>query len=260
MRRTDLKRIQVSAPDHTHLECPAMRFAALSKNLAGSLRCVSLALGLALGMGASLGASESIEQVLMRSQGARLERLPGLTQGPAFEALSQIYAKARSGAARARPATLASPQLRVVAGGFAAECFHGKVLVVGEALAGLPAASQEFVLAHELGHASLNHWQALVRVYQKWIPGEVVKEKTDPIARELGAEASELSRAQELEADAFAADALRALGRSDEEIIGALKDLGAFAGPARSGTHPPLGARLERLERWVSSAPSAQKP
>jgi Zn-dependent protease with chaperone function len=77
-------------------------------------------------------------------------------------------------------------------------------------------AERTFILGHELGHVALGHWAKLGELYQHHIPGDVVPEKTDPVAAELGRDASALAHQQEFEADAFALRLLRRMGEPDD--------------------------------------------
>jgi len=115
----------------------------------------------------------------------------------------------------------ASVTLRVVQGEVVAETIFGNVVVANENLAALAEDERRFILAHELGHVMLGHWRQMEVLYEKWIPGEVTPERTDPIAADLGREASALAYQQEFDADGYALRALRLLGHAPQAAIAA---------------------------------------
>lgn len=192
---------------------------------------------------APLAWAEDILQVLERSHTQRLAQLDDPGRGtPAPDAVRRIelsYARltARHGP---RPA----PALKVVRGEALAETLGGRVIVVDESLAGFTEGQRMFVLAHELGHVALGHWAALGRLYQRHIPGEVVKSQTDAVAGVLGRDASALAHEHEYAADAWGLAALRALGHGPEDV----ESLFARFGPSRdTPTHPGTRRRLAQL-------------
>jgi Zn-dependent protease with chaperone function len=134
--------------------------------------------------------------------------------------------------------------VRIVNGPIVAECLHGRTIVANESLAEQPEGVRLFVLAHEIGHAVLGHWDKLAALYQRHIPGAVVPENTDPVAGALGREASQLSHEHELEADAFAYSVIRALGYDLDTAFAVLRLQGVQADTA---THPGTRKRLAHL-------------
>ena len=135
-------------------------------------------------------------------------------------------------------------EVRVVTGPIIAECLLGRTIVVNESLAEIPEAVRLFLLAHEIGHAVLGHWQQVEQLYVRHIPGEVIQNRTDAIAALLGREASRLSYEQELAADEFALHTLRALGYDVDDVIGAFSQFGMQMDTA---THPGTGKRIAHL-------------
>ena len=135
-------------------------------------------------------------------------------------------------------------ELRVIQGEVIGETLQGRVVAVNESLARLPQGDRLFVLAHEIGHVALEHWTEMGGLYRKWSPGEVVKSQTDAVAGELGRDASALAYRQEFEADAFALRTMRALGRSDDDVISTFVHLGMRNDTA---THPGSRRRIAAL-------------
>jgi len=183
---------------------------------------------------------EDIVDVLRRSQDMRLQALPlaeadgsrAATVRRSFDALLQAM----------HPAP--SVELRVIRGPVVAETLHGHIVVANESLADMPESVRLFILAHELGHAAQQHWLQTALLYQKWIPGPVTPEHTDPVAGKLGREASALAHEQEFAADAFAARTLQALGRGDDDLMAVFLQLGVTQDTA---THPATRKRIASL-------------
>jgi Zn-dependent protease with chaperone function len=193
---------------------------------------------------------ENILGVLARSQQARLDHTQAVDPtGPrartvrsSFETLTRVLG-------------LRYPvELRVIEGDIVAETLQGRIVVANESLADLSESERLFVLAHELGHIELRHWEQTQRLYQKWVPGVVSPDQTEPVAALLGREASGLAYRQEFEADAFALHTLRALGGSSQDVVGAFMRMGANHDTA---THPGTGKRLAAL-RATDRARSGQ--
>lgn len=180
-----------------------------------------------------------ITEVLERSQAQRLASLPEAPPGARSEALHASFEALR----QALPAGL-TVELRVVQGPVLAETLHGRVIVVHEQLGAMPEATRRFVLAHELGHVMAGHWQQLALVYRRWVPGEVTRDRTDPVAGALGREASELSHRHEYDADAFALRLLSRLGHAPQDAWDAFLRLGMTQDTA---THPGTRKRLAAM-------------
>ena len=185
-------------------------------------------------------ADEGILGVLARSQLARLDHANAadpsgaraLTVRSSFETL-------------ARALRLRHPvELRVIAGETVAETLQGRIVLANESLADLSEGERLFILAHELGHIELRHWEQTERLYQKWVPGAVTPQQTEPVAALLGRDASGLAHRQELEADAFALRTLHALGRSSQDALTAFMHLGMSRD---TPTHPGTRKRLASL-------------
>ena len=183
---------------------------------------------------------EDILGVLARSQLARLDRIhaadPGSARARTVRTSFEILARALG---------LRHPvELRMIEGEIVAETLQGRVVLANESLADLSEGERLFVLAHELGHIELRHWEQTQRLYQKWVPGVVTPDQTEPVAALLGRDASGLAYRQELEADAFALRALHALGHPSQDAVTAFMHLGMSHDTA---THPGTRKRLAAL-------------
>ena len=198
---------------------------------------VSLLIGLALSAPAWC---QDIVAVLERSQSVRLAAMSMVpTEDPraavvrgSFEQLAQRIGSDKQ------------MEVRVVTGPVVAECLFGRTIVANESLAEMPEAVRLFLLAHEIGHVVLGHWQQFEQLYVKHIPGEVVQHHTDAIAGKLGREASQLSHSHELSADAFAMQTLRTLGYDFDDVVGAFTSFGMQMDTA---THPGTRKRIAHL-------------
>lgn len=193
---------------------------------------------------ASAAHAEGILEVLNRSQAQRLAQLIDTGRGaPAADAVQRIQLSFTRLVDRLHLQHAVS--LRVVRGEALAETLQGRVVVVDEGLADLPEGQRLFVLAHELGHVALGHWGEMGLLYQRHIPAEVLRSRTDAVAALLGREASSLAHGHEYAADAYGLAALRSLGHGQEDIEG----LFARFGPSRdTATHPGTRRRLARLQ------------
>lgn len=191
-------------------------------------------------------AAEDIVDVLRRSQQMRLQAMPLAAEGPKAAAIRSSFEQLRA----ALPDDVAA-ELRVVSAGTVAETLHGRIVVAHESLADLPEGARLFVLAHELGHVASNHWQQMGAVYRHWIPGEVKPATTDPVAGALGREASATSHRQEYEADAYALQVLRRLGRSPQDALAAFVQQGMLQDTA---THPGTRKRVASLRAAMAGA------
>lgn len=193
---------------------------------------------------------EDIVDVLRRSQDMRLAALkPVEADSPQARIIRASFERVL----RAQPGGGPAVALRVITGPVTAETLHGHIIVINERLAELPERSRLFVLAHELGHVAENHWLQMAMLYQKWIPGEVTRRHADAINGRLQHDASGLAHQQEFEADAFAAETLRALGRCQPPEDAACHDdvLTVFRQPDAQRdtlTHPSAGRRVAALK------------
>jgi Zn-dependent protease with chaperone function len=199
-------------------------------------------MGVLLALASAPAWCEDIAQVLQRSQAARLARLPASDENaPAVQALRRLFEQLR------RDLRVADDvELRVVGAGTVAETLQGRVIVVNEAVAGLPDVCQRFVLAHELGHVVRGHWAQRVELYQRHIPGEVIPANTDPVAARLGDDASRQSHAHEDDADGYAMNVLLDMGHTRDELVMVFMRLGNHRTTA---THPSVGKRVARLRQ-----------
>lgn len=180
-----------------------------------------------------------IAEVLAQSQDRRLASLPAAPDGPRADAVRQSFETLRA----ALPAGL-QVELRVVQGAVLAETLHGHIVAVHEQLGLMPEATRRFVIAHELGHVMAGHWQQMGLLYQRWVPGPVTPERTDPVAGGLGREASALSHQHEFDADAFALRLLARLGHPPHDAWSAFMQLGMTQDTA---THPGTRKRLAAM-------------
>ncbi|MCD2342705.1 M48 family metalloprotease [Ideonella azotifigens] len=190
--------------------------------------------------GPATRADEGILGVLASSQLTRLDRVT-----PADPASPRARTVRASFETLARVLALRHPvELRMIEGDTIAETLQGRIIVANESLGDLSEGERMFVLAHELGHIELRHWEQTERLYQKWVPGAVTPDQTEPVAALLGRDASGLAHRQELEADAFALHALHALGRTSQDAMTAFMHLGMTQDTA---THPGTRKRLASL-------------
>jgi len=198
-------------------------------------------------------ADENILGVLARSQLARLDSTHAVdnasprarTVRSSFETLARVLG-------------LRYPvDLRVIEGEIVAETLQGRTVLANESLADLSEGERLFILAHELGHIELRHWEQTQRLYQKWVPGAVTPDQTEPVAALLGRAASGLAYSQEFEADAFALRTLNALGGSSLDAVSAFKRMGANHDTA---THPGTGKRLAALRAADAAGSRAAQP
>jgi Zn-dependent protease with chaperone function len=200
---------------------------------------------------------ENILGVLARSQLARLDRARVVdnasprarTVRGSFENLARVLGLRYL------------VELRVIEGDTVAETLQGRIVLANESLADLAEGERLFILAHELGHVELRHWEQTERLYRKWVPGVVTPDQTEPVAALLGRDAAGLAYQQELEADAFALRALHALNRPMQDAVSAFMHMGASHDTA---THPGTGKRLAALRAaeaaWSRGAQALGQP
>jgi Zn-dependent protease with chaperone function len=125
-----------------------------------------------------------------------------------------------------------------------ASAMLGQVLVVGEAVGDLPENERMLLLAHELGHLQLSHWQQVHALYLRHIPGPVRPETTDPVATVLGHDAHRQAHRHEFEADAYAFELVQRLGVSYGDAVSLLMRQPQIGD---SATHPATRRRLAQL-------------
>jgi Zn-dependent protease with chaperone function len=186
-------------------------------------------------------AAPDILAVLQRSQ---QQRLDGMVPAEAGAARARKVQDSFTVLVRSLEALPPATELRVVGGELIAETLHGRVVVANEKLADLPEGERLFVLAHELGHVQLGHWDQMCQLYQKWVPGPVLQSYTDAIAGPLGREGSALAYRQEFEADAFGLRTLQKMGLSEQDVLSAFRDLGLRHD---TPTHPGTRRRVAAL-------------
>ncbi|MGE5114945.1 MAG: M48 family metalloprotease [Betaproteobacteria bacterium] len=186
--------------------------------------------------------SEGIVQVLERSQTQRMQAYPAAAPD------SDRAAVVRESFARIVGVTspLRPVQLRVVRGGLNAEAMLGRVIVASESLADLPEGERLMVLAHELGHVELGHWDAMCALYVRHIPGEVRPEATDPDAEALGAEAHRQAWQHEFAADAYGYRAIYRLGFRMDAVYSLMTRSQL---QMDSATHPGTRRRVAQLRQ-----------
>ena len=189
--------------------------------------------------------SEDIVDVLRRSQQLRLDSFAPAPDGPRAQVLRRDFALLRD-----KLAPLPAIDFHVITGPVMAETLHGHIIVANESLADLPEGERLFILAHEIGHVQQQHWLQMGVVYKRWVPGEVTRDKTDPVAAQLGREASAVAHRQEFEADAYALHALNDLGLPPTVAFSSLRLMGLQQDTA---THPGTRRRLASLRAQVSN-------
>ena len=192
--------------------------------------------------------AESIVEVLHRSQQQRIEATPlADAAGSRAETVRRSFVVVSNAIAH-----LPAVELRVVQGALGAETMHGRVVMASEALADLSEGERQFVLAHELGHVMQQHWGQVNALYQKWVPGDVRPQTTDPVAAPLAREASQQSHRHEHEADAFALRVLRSLGHDPNVAVAVFMRQGVTHDTA---THPGTRKRLAWLRTALANEP-----
>lgn len=192
--------------------------------------------------------AENIVEVLERSQQQRMDAMPPAAPTSARAEVVRKSFKLVSAAIRDLPPV----DLRVVQGAQVAETMHGHIVVVSETLGDLPEGERLFVLAHELGHVMQHHWGQVTSLYQKWVPGDVRPDTTDPVAGALGREASQQSHRHEHEADAFALRVMRDLGQDPNAAVSLFLRTGVMQDTA---THPGTRKRVA----WLRAALAAEQ-
>ena len=188
---------------------------------------------------AAAAQANDIIDVLHQSAQRRLEAMPLAADGPRARAVREGFETLRRAVA---PQVVV--ELRVVTGSTVAETLDGRVIVANESLADAPEGVRLFVLAHELGHVQQGHWRQVGDLYKRFVPGEVVPQTTEPVAGPLGRAASAQAHRHEFEADTFALQALRTLGRPADDAQAALRHQGM---QHDSATHPGTRKRLASL-------------
>jgi hypothetical protein len=188
---------------------------------------------------ASASQANDIIDVLHQSAQRRLDSMTLSTDAPRAQVVRSTFELLRRTVA---PDT--AVELRIVTGSTVAETLDGRVIVANESLADAPEGVRLFVLAHELGHVQQGHWRQVGDLYKRFVPGQVEQQATDRVAGPLGRAASAQAHRHEFEADAFALQALRKLGRTPDEAFAALRHQGV---QQDSATHPATRKRLASL-------------
>lgn len=200
--------------------------------------------------GAAPRAEDDIVAVLARSQQLRLA---GFDLADPSGARAQVVRASFETLTHAL-GVVQPVQLQLIRGDTVAETVQGRTVLANEALADLSEGERLFILAHELGHIELRHWEQTERLYRKWVPGAVTPEQTEPVAALLGRDASAQAHRHEYEADAFALRALHRLGRPWDDALAALIRRGTSGDTA---THPGTRKRLASLRaaeaQWWSA-------
>jgi hypothetical protein len=191
-------------------------------------------------VGAPAWSAEDIVDVLRRSQDMRLHAQPlAAADSARAEIVRQSFQTLLD---RLQPAPVV--ELRVITGPVIAETLHGHIIVANESLADMPETARLFILAHELGHVSLQHWLRVAQLYQRWIPGPVTPAHTDPVAGTMGRDASAQAHEHERAADAFAGRMLQGMGRPSAELLALFRMQGFMLD---SATHPGTRKRFAWL-------------
>lgn len=215
------------------------------------MRIATFLIALTVSTLAGTAPAQGIAEVLRQSQQQRLARFdPADLQREEARRLQATWARLNALLAEQG---LAPADLHLVAGGLFAEARFGQLAVAaGLGVGELPEGERAMVLAHELGHLHLGHWEALRALYQQHIPGAVRPDTTDAVAGALGQAAHALSHEQELAADAFGLALLHRLGFDATDACSLLLRQGVQPDTA---THPATRKRVAQL-RWLD----AQRP
>ena len=213
------------------------------------MRAVLLCLSLVLGSPAPAWCADIVD-VLVDSNSLRLQaRTPAGADSERAAVVRATWERLLGVAAPAQ-----APELRTVTGPLYAEAVMGRIVVASEALADLTEGQRLMMLAHELGHVVLGHWDAQCRLYKRFIPGEVRPETTDPVAARLGAAAHVQSHRHEFEADAYGYAIARREGVDFASVMTLLMSLGAAQD---SVTHPGTHRRVAHLRELNARAAEA---
>ena len=206
-------------------------------------------LGAILGFTAVLSQAraDDILDVLERSQRVRLEQRVVAPDGARTQRIRATFDRLLS-QSQVAPNLV---ELRVMQGGVQAEAMLGRLLVVGDAVGDLPEGERLLLLAHELSHLTLGHWQALCALYRKHVPGDVRPDTTDPVAGALGQDAHELSHRHEYEADAQGFALARQLGATLDDALSLLMRQPMLND---SATHPATRRRIAQLRMLQARA------
>jgi Peptidase family M48 len=190
---------------------------------------------------------DDIVDVLERSQRLRLDQRIAAVDGERSQRVRATFDRLLSRS----PMAPHSVEFRVMQGGVQAEAMLGRLLVVGDAVGDLPEGERLLLLAHELSHLTLGHWQALCAVYRKHVPGEVRPDTTDPVAGALGHDAQKLSHRQEYEADAHGFALARELGATLDDALSLLMRQPMLGD---SATHPATRRRIAQFRMLQARA------
>ncbi|MCW5657733.1 MAG: hypothetical protein KIT60_08515 [Burkholderiaceae bacterium] len=209
------------------------------------MRKLGAILGLWVAM--SPACADDIVSVLERSQRLRLEQR---VAAPDSERSRRVRVTFDRLMTRSRLSPHAV-ELRVMQGGVQAEAMLGRLLVVGDAVGDLPEGERLVLLAHELSHLSLEHWQALCAVYRKHVPGDVRPDTTDPVAGALSHDANALSHRHEYEADAHGFALARPLGATLDDALSLLMRQPMLGD---SPTHPATRRRIAQFRMLQARA------
>lgn len=203
-------------------------------------------LGLLFALAALLAAAPAwcldIVQVLERSQSLRMQAYPPADQdGERATRVRVSFERLLNVMSVQRPV-----ELRIVGGGLGAEAMLGHVIVASEALAELPEGERLLVLAHELGHVALGHWDEMCALYLRHIPGEVRPETTEPGAQALSLDAHEQAYRHEFAADDYGYRAIRRLGYRMDTVYAVML---RASSPQDTATHPGTRRRVAQLRQ-----------
>ncbi len=207
------------------------------------MRMPTSILALALSCMALAVPAQGISDVLLRSQQMRLARFDAAD--PQRDEAQRIRTTLARLNAAASERGLPPVELQLVDGGLFAEAQFGRhAVAVSLGVGQLPEGERTMMLAHELGHVHLGHWQALRELYTHYIPGEVSPELTDAVSGQLGRAAYLQSHTHELAADAFGFGLLLSLGFDVNDACSLLTRNGMQFDTA---THPATRKRVAQL-------------
>ena len=120
----------------------------------------------------------------------------------------------------------------------------GTTVVIHYSLETMTELQRSFIIAHEIGHISLNHLQQKIDLYEKHVPGDITPRTAEIADRIVGPEIRTLSHKVEFEADVYALKTLISLGWTREQVIAMFLDWERFGDTA---THPSTARRVQNL-------------
>jgi Zn-dependent protease with chaperone function len=134
--------------------------------------------------------------------------------------------------------------LKIVDGGRDLVITANTTIVVRQQVETLRDVEIEFIIAHEAGHITGKHKERRIKLYEKYMEGEVTEQKAAYANARVGREMMALSHQGEYEADLFSLRTLVAMGRTKDEVINAFLNMSRTPDTA---THPSTAKRVLNL-------------